>query len=208
MKFTSKDGSRLPSGDKLGLARSWGATVRWTNDAERASVDGFLPRAAAELAAGGRRPYLIPRGGATALGAIGYALAAAELHDQLAGRGLRASCVLVAVGSGGTLAGLIAGNALLGRPWRLVGASVSRPPAEAARRVLELATECASLLAAPHPGGPKSAGQVTQKSPRGGGARGETANRPAPVLGQRVRRKSSRGLNLLPSLFHGASASC
>jgi len=133
----------------LDLARSWGARVSWTRLPDRASVDAGLPRVAAELSAAGRRPYLIPRGGATALGAVGYAVAAGELYDQLAGRGLRADCVLVAVGSGGTLAGLFAGNVLLGRPWRLLGAAVSRPAEETARRVLRLARDCLSLLAAP-----------------------------------------------------------
>jgi 1-aminocyclopropane-1-carboxylate deaminase/D-cysteine desulfhydrase-like pyridoxal-dependent ACC family enzyme len=131
----------------LELARSWGASVTWTGTAERASVDDGLPAAAAELAARGHRPYVVPRGGATALGAVGYALAAAELHDQLAAHGLRRARVVVAVGSGCTLAGLVAGNALLGWPWRLLGASVSRPPEETHRRVLELARGCLALLA-------------------------------------------------------------
>jgi 1-aminocyclopropane-1-carboxylate deaminase/D-cysteine desulfhydrase-like pyridoxal-dependent ACC family enzyme len=148
----------------LDLARSWGATVTWTRSAERASVDTELPRTAAALAAAGRRPFLIPRGGATALGAIGYALAAGELHDQLAGRGLRADCVLVPVGSGGTLAGLLAGSALLGRPWRLVGASVSRPPEEAAQRVLQLARDCLALLTAPgHASGDAAGREVIEQ---------------------------------------------
>jgi 1-aminocyclopropane-1-carboxylate deaminase/D-cysteine desulfhydrase-like pyridoxal-dependent ACC family enzyme len=132
----------------LDLARSWGASVTWTHAAERASVDAALPRAAADLARHGHRTYVMPRGGATALGAVGYALAAEELHDQLAGRGPRRACVVVAVGSGCTLAGLIAGNALLGWPWRLIGASVSRPPQETSRRVVELAGKCIALLAA------------------------------------------------------------
>jgi 1-aminocyclopropane-1-carboxylate deaminase/D-cysteine desulfhydrase-like pyridoxal-dependent ACC family enzyme len=131
----------------LGLARSWGASVTWTGAPDRASVDDALPRAAAELAAHGHRPYAVPRGGATALGAVGFALAAAELHDQLAGRGLRRARVVIAVGSGCTLAGLVAGNALLGWPWRLLGASVSRPPDETRRRVVELAGDCLTLLA-------------------------------------------------------------
>jgi 1-aminocyclopropane-1-carboxylate deaminase/D-cysteine desulfhydrase-like pyridoxal-dependent ACC family enzyme len=54
---------------------------------------------------------------------------------------------VVAVGSGCTLAGLVAGNALLGWPWRLLGASVSRPPDETHRRVLGLARDCLALLA-------------------------------------------------------------
>ena len=82
----------------LDLARSWGASVAWTGSAERASVDDGLPAVAADLAARGHRPYVVPRGGATALGAVGYALAAAELHDQLAARGLRRARVVVAVG--------------------------------------------------------------------------------------------------------------
>jgi 1-aminocyclopropane-1-carboxylate deaminase/D-cysteine desulfhydrase-like pyridoxal-dependent ACC family enzyme len=133
-------------GPALALARSWGAAVRWTGVPERDSVDAGLPAAAAELAAGGRRPYLIPRGGATGLGAVGYALAAAELREQLAAYGVGTVRVVVAVGSGGTLAGLVAGNVMMGRPLRLAGASVSRPPEETAGRVLALARECLSLL--------------------------------------------------------------
>jgi 1-aminocyclopropane-1-carboxylate deaminase/D-cysteine desulfhydrase-like pyridoxal-dependent ACC family enzyme len=137
---------RLP-GPALALALAWGATVRWTGIADRESVDDQLPRAAATLSSRGHRPYLIPRGGATGLGAIGYALAAFELHEQLAAVGVQAARVVVAVGSGGTLAGLVAGNVLLGRPWALLGGSVSRPAEEASLRVLALAQECARLLA-------------------------------------------------------------
>jgi 1-aminocyclopropane-1-carboxylate deaminase/D-cysteine desulfhydrase-like pyridoxal-dependent ACC family enzyme len=146
-------------GPALALALSWGATVHWTGSAERETVDSQLPRAAAALASRGHRPYLIPRGGATGLGAIGYALAAFELHEQLAAIGVTTAQVVVAVGSGGTLAGLVAGNAALGRPWTLVGGSVSRPAEDASLRVLEIAQECAGLLAGAiasdrGPGGP------------------------------------------------------
>ena len=142
-------GDPVPPGPALSLATAWGASVTWTHDADRASVDRALPRAAGELAAAGRRPYLIPRGGATALGAVGYFLAAAELAGQLAERSIPRARVVVAVGSGGTLAGLAAGNAALGGPWTLAGASASRPPAEMSRRVLGLATDCLALLGSP-----------------------------------------------------------
>jgi 1-aminocyclopropane-1-carboxylate deaminase/D-cysteine desulfhydrase-like pyridoxal-dependent ACC family enzyme len=141
-------GDPVPPGPALSLALAWGAGVTWTHDADRASVDRALPRAARELTAAGRRPYLIPRGGATALGAAGYFLAASELAGQLAERGIRTARVVVAVGSGGTLAGLAAGNAALGRPWALAGASASRPAAEMSRRVLGLAAACLALLGA------------------------------------------------------------
>ena len=132
-------------GPNLALARSWGAAVRWTGVPERDSVDTGLPAAAAELGARGRRPYLIPRGGATGRGAVGYALAAVEVREQLAALG--AERVVVAAGSGGTLAGLVAGNVLMGRPFRLIGGSVSRPAEETAGRVRALAQACLVLLA-------------------------------------------------------------
>ena len=140
-------GGPVPPGPALALALAWGATVRWTHDADRASVDRALPAAAEELTAGGHRPQVIPRGGATATGAMGYALAAFELAGQLAEHGIRQARVVAPVGSGGTLAGLAAGNTLLGGPWTLAGGSASRPAAEMSRRVLDLAAGCLALLA-------------------------------------------------------------
>jgi D-cysteine desulfhydrase len=140
-------GDPVPPGPALSLALTWGATVTWTHDADRASVDRALPLAADGLTAAGRRPYLIPRGGATALGAVGYFLATSELARQLADHGVHTARVVTAVGSGGTLAGLVAGNAALGRPWALAGASVSRPGTEMSPRVLGLAADCLALLA-------------------------------------------------------------
>ena len=158
-----------PPGPALALARSWGAAIRWTGVPERDSVDAGLAAAAAELAAGGRRPYLIPRGGATGVGAVGYALAAFELREQLAAYTLDAARVVVAVGSGGTLAGLVAGNVLMGRPLRLVGASVSRPPEETAGRVLGLARECLALLSPGHNAGPEDVVVADARGPGRGG---------------------------------------
>ena len=155
-----------PPGPALTLVRSWGAGVRWTGVPERDSVDAGLPAAAAELAADGRHPYLIPRGGATGLGAVGYALAAFELREQLEAYGVDEARVVVAVGSGGTLAGLVAGNVLMGRPLRLVGASVSRPPGTTAERVLRLARECLALLS---PGTEAGPGDVMVADARGPG---------------------------------------
>jgi 1-aminocyclopropane-1-carboxylate deaminase/D-cysteine desulfhydrase-like pyridoxal-dependent ACC family enzyme len=148
----------------LALARSWDVIVHWTGTPDRDSVDARLPVVAAGLTAQGRRPYLIPRGGANALGAVGYALAAAELHEQLGGR--RDVTVVVPTGSGGTLAGLVAGRLLLGRPWALTGCSASRPPQAAARQVLTLASQCLRLLGTGSGPGP---GDVTMVDARGPG---------------------------------------
>ncbi len=175
-------GEPVPAGPALALALSWGAAVRWTGDPDRASIDAGLRRAAADLAAAGRRPYPIPRGGAAAAGAVGYALAAFELHEQLTERGVQAARVVVPVGSGTTLAGLAAGNVLLGRPLTLLGGSASRPPAEAAGQVLALARACARLLtgAVPH-GLAGSAAEVTAADVTVADVRGPGHGVPSPA---------------------------
>jgi D-cysteine desulfhydrase len=137
-----------PVHPNLAAARAWGAELRFTGDAQRNSVDRDLPVVAAELAAAGRRPYVVPRGGASPVGASGYRAAVDEVLPQLAGR---RPVVVVATGAGGTLAGLVAGNVAHGRPLRVVGASVSRAPDELAPRVLDLAGRVAAARGEPTP---------------------------------------------------------
>jgi D-cysteine desulfhydrase len=126
----------------LAAATAWGAQLRWTRRADRTSVDVMLPKVAALLAGDGARPYLVPRGGANPIGALGYRLAIDEVVGQLAGR---TPTVVVPVGAGGTLAGLVAGVVAHGRPFRVVGASVSRPVDDMTVRVLDLAQQVARL---------------------------------------------------------------
>ena len=56
----------------LRLTRLLGAQIRFTNNADRAQVDQAINHIAAEQRAAGRRPYPIPRGGACALGVLGW----------------------------------------------------------------------------------------------------------------------------------------
>ncbi|MEA2716324.1 MAG: hypothetical protein QOI99_641 [Actinomycetota bacterium] len=135
-----------PPHPSLALARACGATVSYTGDPDRSSADAGVLRKADALAAGGRRPFAMPRGGATGLGTVGMVVAAQELGDQLDRAGIDAATVVVATGSGGAAAGLALGAALGGRSWRVVGASVSRPVPEMEDQVRMLADECAALL--------------------------------------------------------------
>ena len=65
----------------------------------------------------------------------------------------------------GTLAGLVAGHVLLGRPWTLLGCSASRPPQAAQRQVLTLARECLRLLGAAQEPGPADVTVVDARGP-------------------------------------------
>jgi D-cysteine desulfhydrase len=162
---------QAPAAEPLGLrlTRQLGADVVFTGSPDRTSVDTRLEEVAAKLTAAGQHPYVIPRGGASPVGAVGYAAAAAELAaqltgavgyaaaaaeiaGQLAGAGTPASAtatVLLATGSCGTQAGLIAGAALpsdVSTRLEIVGVPVSRPPEECTERIVRLATGCAKRL--------------------------------------------------------------
>ena len=131
----------------LRVSRRLGAEVIFTGSPERASVDSRLEEVAAKLTADGRNPYLIPRGGASATGAVGSAAAALELREQLDGEGVGEAIVLLATGSCGTQAGLRAGASLLaGGRLGVIGVPVSRAPEEVVERVARLATGCAERL--------------------------------------------------------------
>lgn len=140
-----------PPGANLGLIRWSRAEVRFTGEPDRSSVDPAMEKVVAELEAAGRRPHLVPRGGATGVGALGYLDAAGELADQLEAAGVEPELVLVTAGSCGTLAGLLAGRAAGGLAWRLVGATVSRPVQECEERALRIAGEAAALAETPAP---------------------------------------------------------
>jgi 1-aminocyclopropane-1-carboxylate deaminase/D-cysteine desulfhydrase-like pyridoxal-dependent ACC family enzyme len=106
----------------------------------------------AALRARGRRPLIIPVGGSNALGASGYIDAQIELAAQLAALGIPAPDAQVcALGSGGTLAGLLAGRALAGSVGEVWGVRVAPPMAVPAMRIRSLARAALRLRGATLP---------------------------------------------------------
>ncbi|MGH9125307.1 MAG: pyridoxal-phosphate dependent enzyme, partial [Acidimicrobiales bacterium] len=94
----------------LVAARAAGARLHFTERDDREEIDVAVKTLAAELAAKGRRPLSLPRGGATALGTTAFAHAHEELHAQLAAAAVVAGVLVLATGSGGSQAGLVAGS--------------------------------------------------------------------------------------------------
>ncbi len=70
--------------------------------------------------------YFIPVGGHSWVGGLGYVQAALEIDVQAREQGLKNAWLVVAAGSGGTLAGLQAGLALCDSPLRLLGIDVGK----------------------------------------------------------------------------------
>jgi 1-aminocyclopropane-1-carboxylate deaminase/D-cysteine desulfhydrase-like pyridoxal-dependent ACC family enzyme len=64
-----------------------------------------------ELSAQGLRPYSIPIGGSTAVGALGYIVAYQEIVDQAKALNISPQTIVFTSSSGGTHAGLVAGRA-------------------------------------------------------------------------------------------------
>lgn len=99
----------------------------------------------AGLRAQGRRPYFIPVGGSNAIGSLAYRDAVLELAQQAQASGRRIDHIVVATGSGGTHAGILAGVAQAGLATRVHGISVSKPAAVAAEIVAGLIRDMAAL---------------------------------------------------------------
>ncbi len=131
------------------VCRRLGATVRFTGSDERASMDRHVVEHGRCLDRAGATPYLVPRGGASEIGALGFVAAAAELDEQLRGAGAEPGTVVLPVGSGGSISGLLVGQALLGQTFPVVGVAVSRSVPETATAIRELTSRCASTLGLP-----------------------------------------------------------
>jgi L-cysteate sulfo-lyase len=109
-----------------------------------------LDEAAANVRARGGRPYIIPGGGSTPIGALGYVNCALELVHQATAMGLAIDTVVTATGSGGTQGGLVAGLEILRSGIGVLGIGVRVPRQQQEDSVFALATKTADLLG--HPG--------------------------------------------------------
>jgi D-cysteine desulfhydrase len=97
-----------------------GARIHCTHTKRRTVA--MLPWLLARNARGGRPPYLLPAGGSSAVGALGYVEAALEIAAQVeAGSLPEPAHVVVPVGTGGTAAGLALGFQIAGLRSRVVG---------------------------------------------------------------------------------------
>jgi D-cysteine desulfhydrase len=124
----------------LALDGLFGATVRWAGEADDQALGAIAEQVAGQLRQRGAVPAVIPFGGSSVLGARGYAECGQELLDQKPDL----ETVVVAVGSGGTMAGLIGA---LG-PARVLGVHCGAI-ADPAGTVSELASGLSDAPVAP-----------------------------------------------------------
>lgn len=147
MLVLNGEADQVPSGNLL-LDRLFGAEIVWTTRAER---EGTLKYIFDQAWAGGRRPYLIPLGGSTGLGALGFEAAFREMLAQE----LRPDWIVVASSSGGTQAGLVLGARRANWPGKVLGISIDEPQADLQCMVAEIANQAGAQLDESHSFGPQ-----------------------------------------------------
>ena len=124
------------------LDRLLGADVRYVNAREeRASA---MQKAAAELRASGRKPFVIPLGASTSHGAAAYALAVGELLEQITAP----DTIVLSSSSGGTHAGILAGCVLHGVETRVIGVSADDSSDVIAGEIRRILHDLGNLLGA------------------------------------------------------------
>jgi D-cysteine desulfhydrase len=102
-----------------------GAEIRFMEDATVREMEDAMASEAMNLRLHGKKPYVIPIGGSTPLGALGYVQGTRELAEQL-GNEDKAPLIVVPVGSAGTLAGCALGARLFLPGADVLGISVAR----------------------------------------------------------------------------------
>jgi D-cysteine desulfhydrase family pyridoxal phosphate-dependent enzyme len=102
-----------------------------------------------EERAAGRVPYVIPVGGSSGVGVLGYVGGSAELVEELREAQVSPSRLYYASGSRGTQAGLTLGAMLCEAPYRVYGVAVSAGEPEKIERAKRIANEAAARLALP-----------------------------------------------------------
>jgi len=83
-----------------------GAEIRFMQDANVRQMEDAMKAEADSLRLQGKEPYIIPIGGSSPIGCLGYVQAMRELAEQIEDKDL---LVFVAVGSAGTIAGCTLG---------------------------------------------------------------------------------------------------
>jgi L-cysteate sulfo-lyase len=135
----------LKSGNVL-LDKMFGARIRTV--AKGTDMTAELDAVADQLRRGGELPYVIPGGGSSPTGALGYVDCALELITQANRQNLVIDHVVHATGSAGTQAGLAVGLKATHANIPLLGIGVSAGREVQEQRVFELATATAKFVGA------------------------------------------------------------
>ncbi len=133
----------------LFLDRMVGAEITFVSAEEYEHVDEQMQEIAAHYEKEGIKAYVIPEGGSNALGAMGYAFAMKELADQIKKSKQTFDAIVLAVGSGGTQAGLLIGKMLFQVPINIIGINICDDAAYFQNRIRSILQEARQRFSLP-----------------------------------------------------------
>ena len=110
--------------------------------ADRKDRDRILQETFNNAVAAGKKPYLVPYGGSSPTGALGYAFAMEEFMKQ----NVKVDWIVFGTSSSGTHAGLVLGQRVFDFKGKVLGISIDEPEAQLKAHVSELASQASEKL--------------------------------------------------------------
>lgn len=126
----------------LVFCKLFGAEIFYVNQEEYDRIEIIAEQKIKNLSKQGLKGYFIPEGGSSVIGIWGYIEFVKELQKQLKTIKNKPSHLITAVGSGGTIAGLVLGKKLYNLKSKLIGINVLKTSDDFEKIVVELANNC------------------------------------------------------------------
>ena len=123
----------------LFLDQLFGSQIIW---AEKSRREAVLQETFEKISGQGKKPYLVPYGGSSPTGALGYVFA----MEEFVGQKVKADWIVFASSSGGTQAGLLLGTRVFGFKGKVLGISIDEPQRTLQEHVAKLASETSERL--------------------------------------------------------------
>lgn len=132
------------------LDRILGAEIHLIDTDNYSDVYSYIDGLMEDLKTKGRNPSMIPVGGSTPLGSLGYVECAREIFLQSKDIGFIPDNIVCSSGSGGTQGGLLLGTKHLGYDTKVIGVMVS-PEKDFDKVIFEIVKGAADLLGIANP---------------------------------------------------------
>ena len=130
------------------LDKIFGCHIHWAGS-NRKGED--IPDIVEQLKKEGKKPYIVPYGGSSELGAFAFVEAFRELELQRQERDISFTHIVFASSSGGTQAGLMLGNKIFNSPYQVVGINIDKGETDKVpfdQYIVSLANSTSALIGA------------------------------------------------------------
>lgn len=132
--------SKKPTANHM-LDILFGAKIHYVDSEDWSDWESKAVQLEAKLIANGKKPYWMPIGGSSPIGALGYANAFREIMEDSKKLKINFDKIFFASASAGTQSGLLVGKAIYKWKGRIAGIGVAKDKRQLTDEVLELANK-------------------------------------------------------------------